>query len=87
LSCHGNPVHPQKAIADKFNEDFEKTVRLANKMGIDRVVTFSGCPGDSPNAMYPNWVTCPWPDDFLKILDYQWNQVLIPYWKNAVAFA
>ena len=87
LSCHGNPVHPQKAIADKFNDDFEKTVLLASKMGIDRVVTFSGCPGDCPNSMYPNWVTCPWPEDFLKVLDYQWNNVLIPYWKKTVAFA
>ena len=31
--------------------------------------------------------TCPWPDDFLKILDYQWNDVLIPYWKKAAKFA
>mgnify|MGYP000983269500 FL=1 len=87
LSCHGNPVHPQKEIADSFHQDFEKTVRLAEKLGVTRVCTFSGCPGDSPNAMYPNWVTCPWPDDFLKILDYQWNEVLIPYWEKAAAFA
>jgi len=87
LSCHGNPVHPQKDVADNFNKDFEKTVLLAEKLGIGRVVTFSGCPGDSPGAKYPNWVTCPWPDDFLKILDYQWNEVLIPYWKKASVFA
>jgi sugar phosphate isomerase/epimerase len=87
LSCHGNPVHPQKEIADGFNEDFEKTVLLAEKLGVTRINTFSGCPGDSPNSMYPNWVTCPWPEDFLKILDYQWNEVLIPYWKKAGAFA
>ena len=35
----------------------------------------------------PNWVTCPWPDDFSEILEYQWNDVLIPYWKEKVAFA
>ncbi|HBQ63885.1 MAG TPA: xylose isomerase [Clostridiales bacterium] len=87
LSCHGNPVHPQKEIADAFHKDFEKTVLLAEKLGVARVVTFSGCPGDAPGAKYPNWVTCPWPDDFLKILDYQWNEVLIPYWKQASAFA
>jgi len=87
LSCHGNPVHPQKEIADSFHQDFEKTVRLAEKLGVTRVNTFSGCPGDSPNSMYPNWVTCPWPDDFLNILDYQWNEVLIPYWEKTVAFA
>lgn len=87
LSCHGNPVHPQKDVADKFHKDFENTVLLAEKLGINRVITFSGCPGDSPNSLYPNWVTCPWPDDFLKVLDYQWNDVLIPYWKKAVEFA
>ncbi len=87
LSCHGNPVHPQKEIAEDFNKAFENTVLLAEKLGISRVVTFSGCPGDAPGAKYPNWVTCPWPDDFMKILDYQWNEVLIPYWKKAAAFA
>ncbi|MBQ3870219.1 MAG: sugar phosphate isomerase/epimerase [Clostridia bacterium] len=86
LSCHGNPVHPDKAIADKFDSDFRKAVLLAEKMGIDTVVTFSGCPGDHPGAKYPNWVTCPWPEDFLAILDYQWNDVLIPYWKKTAEY-
>ncbi|MEJ6950440.1 sugar phosphate isomerase/epimerase family protein [Natronospora cellulosivora (SeqCode)] len=87
LSCHGNPVHPQKEIAVAAHEDFEKTVLLAEKLGLDRVITFSGCPGGSPEAKYPNWVTCPWPDDFGEILDYQWNEVLIPYWKKTAAYA
>ncbi len=87
LSCHGNPVHPQKAIAESFHNDFVNTVYLAEKLGVNRINTFSGCPGDSPSSLYPNWVTCPWPDDFLKILEYQWNDVLIPYWKDAVNFA
>ena len=87
LSCHGNAVHPNKEIAAAFDRDFRNCVLLAEKLGVDTIVTFSGCPGDFPEAKYPNWVTCPWPDDFLKILDYQWNEVLIPYWKEAAAFA
>lgn len=87
FSCHGNPVHPNKDIADAFDLDFKNAVLLAEKAGVDTVITFSGCPGDSANSKYPNWVTCPWPDDFGKILDYQWNEVLIPYWKKATAFA
>ena len=87
LSCHGNAVHPNKEIAAAFDRDFRNCVLLAEKLGVDTIVTFSGCPGDSPEAKYPNWVTCPWPDDFLKILEYQWNEVLIPYWKEAAAFA
>jgi len=87
FSCHGNPVHPQKDIADSFDRDFRNTVILAEKAGVDTVISFSGCPGGAPGDIYPNWVTCPWPDDFGKILDYQWNEVLIPYWKEATAFA
>ncbi len=87
FSCHGNPVHPDINVATKADEDFKKAVLLAEKAGVSRVCTFSGCPGDTQFAKYPNWVTCPWPDDFLKILDYQWNECLVPYWKKASAFA
>lgn len=86
LSVHGNPIHPQKEIAEQFHSDYEAAVRLAGELEIDRVVTFSGCPGDSKNSLYPNWVTCPWPDDFQKILEWQWNEVLIPYWQKTSEF-
>lgn len=87
LSVHGNPVHPQKEIAQKFHTEFEAAVQLAGELGIDRVVTFSGCPGDSENSKYPNWVTCAWPDDFQEILKWQWNEVLIPYWQKTAGIA
>ncbi|MBO5128639.1 MAG: sugar phosphate isomerase/epimerase [Clostridia bacterium] len=87
LSCHGNAVHPDKAIAKAFHDDFVDAVLLAEKLGIDTIVTFSGCPGDHEGAKYPNWVTCPWPDDYLAILEWQWNEVLIPYWRETAAFA
>jgi len=87
LSCHGNPVHPNKEIAAEFDKVIRDTILLAEKLGIHQINTFSGCPGDWEGAKYPNWVTCPWPNDFGEILDYQWNEVLIPYWKKTVAFA
>ena len=87
LSAHGNAVHPDKAIAKKFDEDLTNALLLAEKLGVPVVNTFSGCPGGSPEDKTPNWVTCPWPDDFSEILEYQWNDVLIPYWKEKVAFA
>ena len=87
LSCHGNPVHPDKATAKFFDDAIKNTILLAEKLDIHQINTFSGCPGDCETAKYPNWVTCPWPDDFGKILDWQWNDVLIPYWKDAVEFS
>lgn len=87
LSCHGNPVHPQKDIAEKYDRTIRNTILLAEKMGLHQINTFSGCPGDCENSKYPNWVTCPWPEDYGKILNWQWNEVLIPYWKKTVEFA
>ena len=87
FSCHGNPVHPDPAVRDKDRSDFEKTVLLAEKFGIDTIVTFGGCPGDGKGGLVPNWVTCTWPKYYSELLKWQWEEVLIPYWKEAVAFA
>lgn len=88
LNCSGNPVHPQKSIADAYHKAYEKGVLLAEKLGVDTVITFSGCPGASESAQFPNWVTCFWPPEIWhQILDYQWENVLIPYWQKAIQFA
>ncbi len=87
ISCHGNALHPQKDIAQKFHEEFKGAILAAEALEVDTVIGFSGCPGDCENSIYPNWVTCPWPDDFLKILEWQWNEKVIPYWKDMAKFA
>ena len=87
LACHGNPLHPDKATAEQFDRDFRNAILLAEKIGINTIIGSSGCPGDQDGAKYPNWVTCPWPGDFLEILDWQRNEKLIPYWKETAAFA
>ncbi|MDP4153201.1 MAG: sugar phosphate isomerase/epimerase [Bacillota bacterium] len=87
LSCHGNCVHPDPEVSGKDQADFEKTVLLAEKMGIDTIVTFGGCPGDGKGGMVPNWVTCTWPKYYSEMLKWQWEEVLIPYWKKACEFA
>lgn len=87
LSCHGNPLHPQKELARKDHEDFVNSVKLAQKLGVSVVNTFSGCPGDHEDAKYPNWPVAPWPNDFQEVLTWQWENKVIPYWKEWGAFA
>lgn len=87
LACHGNPVHPNREIASAYHEQFEAAICLAEKIGVNTVVGFSGCPGDCENSQYPNWSIASWPPDFQKIRDWQWNEKLIPYWKKEAAFA
>ncbi len=87
LSCHGNPLHPNPAIAKAYQDVSKKTVRLAEKLGVPVVIDFSGCPGDSDKAKYPNWVTCPWPPEYLDVLAWQWEKKVIPYWTRHAEFA
>jgi len=63
------------------------TIRLAEQLEVPVVVTFSGCPGDCEDAKHPNWVTAPWPPEFLDILEWQWEKKAIPYWSRTAQFA
>ena len=87
LSCHGNALHPDPGRAEQDRAVSRKTILLAEKLGIPVVIDFAGCPGDSPRATAPNWVTCPWPAEYLKVLDWQWNEVVAPYWMEHAKFA
>jgi sugar phosphate isomerase/epimerase len=87
LSCHNNPLHPDRATARIADDVFRKTVRLAEQLEVPVVVTFSGCPGDSDDAKHPSWVTCPWPPEFLEVLEWQWEKQAVPYWCGAARFA
>lgn len=82
LNCSGNAVSPIPGEAEKHRVAFEKALRLAEALLVDTVGTFSGCPGGGPKDETPNWITCPWPDEFTGMLRYQWEEVLIPYWEK-----
>jgi sugar phosphate isomerase/epimerase len=87
LSCHANPLHPRREVAREAHETFERTVQLAQRLEVTRVCLFSGCPGDSDQARFPNWVVSPWPPYYQELLDWQWQEKVIPYWRAAAAFA
>jgi sugar phosphate isomerase/epimerase len=87
LSCHGNPVHPNARVAHDADAVFRKTVRLAERLDVATVVTLSGCPGGAAEDVTPNWITTPWPPEYMTALNWQWEEKLIPYWRDAAQFA
>lgn len=87
LSCHSNPLHPQKQIAKEAQDVIAKTIKLAQMLEVPVVNTFSGCPGDHEDAKYPNWPVAPWPNDYQEILAWQWENKVIPYWTETGKFA
>ncbi len=86
LSCHGNPLHPDPEIAKRHDHEFRQTILLAKELGVDTVVNFSGCPGESETSQRPVWITCPWPTDFSEIVQWQWEEKVIPYWTEMGQF-
>ena len=87
LSSHGDPLHPNPQVAKVNQEVSRKTILLAEKLGVPVVIDFSGCPGDSDKAKYPNWITCAWPPHYQELLAWQWEKKVIPYWTKRVKFA
>ena len=85
LNCSGNPLHPGDA-GRRHDEVTRQTIKLASLMNVDRVVMMSGCPGAAGDNN-PNWITVDWPSEVLGILQWQWDEVLIPYWRDLVAYA
>lgn len=87
LNCGGNVLHPNSEIAKAHIETARKTIVLAETLGIRTVINFSGCPGDCENARYPNFVSTSWPPDFTEILQWQWEEKVLPYWAEHIKFA
>lgn len=87
LNVNGNPLHPNPVIGRKHADDLRRAIRAAAALGQKRVVTMSGLPGGEPGANHPNWVVNPWNSGSLDVLDYQWNQVAVPFWKEIAQLA
>lgn len=87
FSCHGNPLSPDKTFAQTSHDTFVKTVQLAELLEVPVVNCFSGVAGDCDTAKYPNWPVAPWPNEYGDVLKWQWEEKLIPYWKEWGSYA
>jgi sugar phosphate isomerase/epimerase len=87
FSCHANPISPDKEFANDSHETLLKTIKLASLLNVPVVNTFSGTAGDHEGAKYPNWPVTPWPNEYGDVLKWQWEEKLIPYWKEVGQYA
>ena len=78
-------MHP--ILGPEYADTHRRTILLAEKLGVSTVIDFSGCPGDSENAKYPNFVTVAWLPGYPEILQWQWEQKVIPSWRERAQFA
>ncbi|WP_046226400.1 sugar phosphate isomerase/epimerase family protein [Paenibacillus dauci] len=86
LNCSGNTLDPT-GIGAAHREVVDKTFQLAGLLGVETVVMMSGCPAGGPDDQLPNWITHPILPPHFASLNWQWNEVALPYWTEAVKTA
>ncbi len=87
LNCNGNPLHPDPEVGPEDADDLRNAIRVAGLLGVDRVVTMSGLPQAHPGGKWPAWHVNTWDSGYLDSLDYQWDEVAVPFWTEIDALA
>ena len=84
LNCSAWPLHP--VLGEEHTELIRATIRLASELGVSKIVTMSGNPGDGPDSSTVNWIWYPWPPDAVALLERQWQEA-IPLWQDLGVYA
>jgi len=74
LNCSAWPMHP--VVGEEHVALIRSTIRLAAELGVRKIVSMSGSPGDGPRASAVNFVWYPWPAESLALLERQWTAAI-----------
>lgn len=81
LNCSAWLLHPVRGHASRTV--VEQTMQLAGLLGVRKIVTMSGLPGDGPGSTTPNWVWSTWPIDAVALRERQWDEA-VGLWEGLV---
>lgn len=84
LNCSAWPMHP--VLGEAHSRLIDKTLRLASELGVSKIVSMSGCPGDGAAATTVNWIWYPWPDDAVALARRSWDEA-VALWTAKVRLA
>jgi sugar phosphate isomerase/epimerase len=87
LAMHGAPLHPSPQIAETYEREFRQACVLAEKLGVGRITLLAGLPAAAPEDRTPNWILFPFPPSNLECYEWQWEERVIPYWKEHATIA
>jgi sugar phosphate isomerase/epimerase len=84
LNCSAWPLHP--VVGPAHEALIERTLRLAAELGVEKVVSMSGCPGDGRDATTLNWPWYPWPEDAVALGRRNWAGA-VEFWARTARTA
>jgi sugar phosphate isomerase/epimerase len=82
LNASGNPLHPG-TIGPSDTQLAHDAIALAALLGVGRVIMMSGLPGGGPDEKTPNWITSSWPLEAMEMLEWQWTERVLPFWRTS----
>jgi sugar phosphate isomerase/epimerase len=83
LGCYGNVLDPDASGRRAAREDLAATLRAAAELGIHTVTSNAGCPAGAPGDTAPNWIVHSlFPKRWDEAYRWQWEECVIPYWRE-----
>ena len=82
VNAAGNLLHPDPAKREDAQRRFAAGIDLAVSLGVERIVTMSGCPagpGGGRLGVFPCWATSA---DDERLFEWQMANEVGPYWKT-----
>ena len=72
LNASGNPLHPDPVYARRHEAELRGAVALAARLGVERVVAMSGCPGSGTRPVFAGGA---WLPDMEGLWREQWERI------------
>ncbi len=85
FAAHGSPLHPDRQIAESYSREFRKVCAFMEKIEATRLCLVAGLPEGREGDTLPNWIVntdLPGSDLLKDALEWQWNERLLPYWRE-----
>jgi sugar phosphate isomerase/epimerase len=83
LNASGNPLHPDPAVSRDHDAALRTAVTLAARLGVDRVIAMSGCPGSAGRPVFAGGA---WLPDMEGLWQEQWGAIAA-YWRELSGWA
>jgi sugar phosphate isomerase/epimerase len=87
LALHGAPLSPDRAVAERYHEEFRDACRLAERIGVGRITLLAGIPEGAPGDVTPCWIASAFPPGNRDVLEWQWERRVLPYWREHARIA
>jgi sugar phosphate isomerase/epimerase len=87
LAVHGAPLSPDPTEAAAYDAEYRRACLLAERLGVTRLTLLAGLPEGGPGDRTPCWVVTPFPPYNLDAIEYQWEQRVLPHWREKASIA